>query len=119
MPRKKQTTDTPEVARKGIKTSRGTPIFYNEKKQRTNLTLTPTAVKGLEEFAEQLNLSISEFIERIGRGIIPVLLKDGIVENGASIEEKIAGRVVEMLGKKRLFNEREWYGMLEEILFIT
>ena len=76
MPRTKRITDTPEAARKGIKAAKGQPIFYSEKKQRVNLTLTPTASEGLEKFAQALNLSVSEFVERIGRGTIPFTLWD-------------------------------------------
>lgn len=101
MPRMKRTTDTPEAARKGIKTSKGQPIFYSEKKQRANFTLTPTAIEGLEKFAQQLNLSVSEFIERIGRGTIPVAI-EGLVEQEADCAERIDRRVPEMLGKPQL-----------------
>ena len=101
MPRTKRITDTPEAARKGIKTSKGQPIFYAEKKQRVNLTLTPTASQGLGKFAQALNLSISEFIERIGRGIIPVLVEDS-AEQEADCAERVDRRIAEMLGKPQL-----------------
>lgn len=41
---------------------------YEEAKQRCNLTLTPTAIASLDTFATQLNISRSEFVERIARG---------------------------------------------------
>lgn len=101
MPRIKRITDTPEAARRGIKTAKGQPIFYAEKKQRVNLTLTPTASEGLEKFAQPLNLSVSEFMERIGRGIIPVLVEDS-VEPEADCAASVDGRVAERLGKPQL-----------------
>lgn len=101
MPRTKRITDTPEAARSGIKTSKGKPIFYAEKKRRVNLTLTPTASEGLEKFAQALNLSVSEFIERIGRGLIPVLAKDS-VEQEADCAARVDRRIAEMLGKPQL-----------------
>jgi len=107
MPRTKRITETPEAVRKGTKTSKGQPIFYSEKKQRVNLTLTPTASEGLEKFAQALNLSVSEFIERIGRGLIPVLAKES-VEQEADCVERIDRRVAEMLGKPQLAHSHHW-----------
>ena len=101
MPRTKRITDTPEAARRGIKTSKGQPIFYNENKKRVNLTLTPTASEGLEKFAQALNLSVSEFIERIGRGFYPVLVKH-LVEQEADCAARVDRRIAEMLGKPQL-----------------
>lgn len=57
---------------KGIKSMRGRPEMYSEVKAKVSFTLTPTAVKGLDDLSSSLNLSRSEFIERIGRAIIPV-----------------------------------------------
>lgn len=93
MPRTKRITDTPESARKGIKTAKGQPVFYGEKKKRVNFTLTPTALEELEKFSQALNLSVSEFIERIGRGIVPVLVNDAGVQepgNTESLEQQFA-----------------------------
>lgn len=41
---------------------------YEEIKQRCNLSLTPTAIANLDAFATQLNISRSEFVERLARG---------------------------------------------------
>lgn len=41
---------------------------YEEVKQRCNLSLTPTAIANLDAFATQLNISRSEFVERLARG---------------------------------------------------
>lgn len=46
------------------------PVLYDEFKRSLDLTLTPTAKQGLSELAKEWNLSKSELIERIGRGII-------------------------------------------------
>lgn len=48
------------------------PALYDELKSSLDLTLTPTGKKGLEQQARKWNLSKSELIERIGRGIIPL-----------------------------------------------
>ena len=100
MPQMKRITDTPEAARKGIKTVKGQPVFYGEKKKRVNFTLTPTALEELEKFAQALNLSVSEFIERIGRGIIPVLVNDAGVQEPDSVES-LAQQVAERLQATR------------------
>ncbi|MBD2255194.1 hypothetical protein H6G14_28655 [Nostoc parmelioides FACHB-3921] len=59
-------------AQKGLKSKRGQPEIYDELKTKQTLTLTPTAVKGLDKIAELLGISRSELVERIGRGIIPL-----------------------------------------------
>lgn len=60
------------MSKKGQKNLRGEPEIWDELKKRYSMTLTPTAVKGLDALAKSMNLSRSEFIERIGRGIIPL-----------------------------------------------
>jgi len=55
---------------KGQKKSKGVPELYNEVKKRVNLSLTPTAIAGLDRLSEELNLSRSELVEQIGRGLI-------------------------------------------------
>jgi len=57
---------------KGKKTSKGYPELYDEVKKRVNLSLTPTAIAGLDKLAQELDLSRSELVERIGRGSIPL-----------------------------------------------
>lgn len=54
-------------ASKGVKSRRGCPELYDELKQPTTVALTPTAVRGLDELSADMQLSRSEFIERIGR----------------------------------------------------
>ena len=57
---------------KGKKTSQGYPELYDEVKKRVNLSLTPTAIAGLDKLSQELNLSRSELVEQIGRGLIPL-----------------------------------------------
>ena len=58
---------------KGRKKLRGQPELYDEVKGQVNLSLTATGVQGLDTLAKKMGLSRSEFIEQIGRGILPVL----------------------------------------------
>ncbi|MFM2315025.1 MAG: hypothetical protein RLZZ04_4301 [Cyanobacteriota bacterium] len=57
---------------KGQKKSKGVPELHDEVKKRVNLSLTPTAIAGLDKLAEEFNLSRSELVEQIGRGNIPL-----------------------------------------------
>lgn len=45
---------------------------YGEKKVYMNNAVTPTAQAGLDAIAKSMNLSRSELLERIGRGILQV-----------------------------------------------
>lgn len=47
---------------------------YEAKKSRVNLSLTEVGVDGLDILAQTFNLSRSEFVERIGRGLIPIAI---------------------------------------------
>jgi hypothetical protein len=60
------------MGKKGFQNKRGIPELWDELKTRINISLTPTAVKGLDELAQQRELSRSELVERIGRGVIPL-----------------------------------------------
>jgi len=51
---------------------RGQPEIYNELKKITSFSITPTAQLGLKQLSEQLNISRSELIERIGRGLLTI-----------------------------------------------
>jgi hypothetical protein len=57
---------------KGQKKSKGVPELHNEVKKRVNLSLTPTAIAGLDKLSEEFNLSRSELVEQIGRSNIPL-----------------------------------------------
>ena len=63
------------MAKRGQKSRRGQPEFYEEVKLRTSLALTPTARQGLDQLAHTLGLSRSEFVERIGRQLISIQLE--------------------------------------------
>jgi len=57
---------------KGIACRKGEPIFWDELKERINLSLTPTAIAKLTQIADQENLTRSEALERILIGILPM-----------------------------------------------
>lgn len=61
--------------RKGVKSMRGQPEVYDELKKIVSFSITPTAMTGLERLSEQLNISRSELIERIGRGLLTIAEK--------------------------------------------
>ncbi len=52
---------------------RGQPEYYEEVKERSTFSLTPTAKTGLNQLSRSLSLSMSELIEQIGRGHIQLL----------------------------------------------
>ena len=54
----------------GSKRVRGEPVLYDEVKQTMNTKLTPTVIHKLEDLAIQYQISRSEVIERVFRGII-------------------------------------------------
>jgi metal-responsive CopG/Arc/MetJ family transcriptional regulator len=53
----------------------GIPDLWDEVKRKVSMTLTPTAIKGLDELASVEGISRSEFVERIGRRIFAVNTK--------------------------------------------
>lgn len=57
---------------KGVKSMRGQPEIYDELKKIVSFSITPTAQLGLERLSEQLKISRSELIERIGRGLLTI-----------------------------------------------
>ncbi len=60
------------MGKKNLRSIKGVGDYWGEVKRSLNLTVTPTAIEGLENLAKAHQLSKSEFVERIGRGIIPV-----------------------------------------------
>lgn len=62
-----------KVARKGLKSMRGKPEAYDELKTVTTISITAKGLAGLDCLARTRNISRSEFVERIGRGMIQVL----------------------------------------------
>lgn len=70
-------------------TKDGRPPLHDEKKTAHNVTVTPTAWKGVKEQADSLGCSsISELFEQIGRGNIRLTQTKNIA-NCASIVELI------------------------------
>jgi hypothetical protein len=59
---------------KGHKSTRGRAEIYDEVKGTKTLSLTKTAVQGLDRQAEALGISRSELVERIGRGVISLVI---------------------------------------------
>lgn len=52
---------------------KGQPIGdYGEMKTRITVSVTPTAVNGIDAIAESMKISRSELLERIGRGLLKV-----------------------------------------------
>lgn len=49
------------------KRGRGQPRHYEENKEKVTIRITPTAIANLDAFATQLNISRSEFVERLAR----------------------------------------------------
>jgi len=60
-------------SRKGVKSMRGQPEIYDEIKKAVSFGITPTARLGLARISKQLNISRSELIEQIGRGILTIV----------------------------------------------
>ena len=65
---------------KGQKKLKGVPELHDEVKKRVNLSLTPTAIAGLDKLSQELNLSRSELVEQIGRGSIPIAEQSSLSE---------------------------------------
>jgi uncharacterized membrane protein affecting hemolysin expression len=64
------------MAKKGMKSSRGKPEMYSEVKVSICIALTPTAIAELNELAQSMQLSRSEFVEQIARGLIRLNLNN-------------------------------------------
>ncbi|NER40047.1 MAG: ribbon-helix-helix protein, CopG family [Oscillatoria sp. SIO1A7] len=45
-------------------------MAWNERKERLGINITPTAIKALDIRAQQLDLSRSELIEQLARGLV-------------------------------------------------
>ena len=61
------------MGKKGVRSSKGQPEAYDEVKTRINLSLTSTAVKGLDELTSEIGLaSRSDLVEQIGRRLLPL-----------------------------------------------
>lgn len=63
------------MAKKGMKSRRGRPEMYSEVKVDVCLALTRTGIGKLDNLARSMQLSRSEFVEQIVRGLIEISLK--------------------------------------------
>jgi hypothetical protein len=61
---------------KGLKSTKGRGDYYDEPKKKQTFSLTPTAIEGLDKLAAPLDISRSELVERIGRGIISLTIEE-------------------------------------------
>ncbi|MBD2254451.1 hypothetical protein [Nostoc parmelioides] len=59
-----------KIVRPGLKSMRGQPETYDELKKIVSVSLTPTALAGIDKISRDYMISRSEFLERIGRSII-------------------------------------------------
>ncbi|MBD2203535.1 hypothetical protein H6G33_29665 [Calothrix sp. FACHB-1219] len=75
------------MGKKGQKGQKDVPELYDEVKKRVNLALTPTGIDGLDAIAESMDLSRSEFVERIGRKLIPVNVSSLSLEDQQAIKK--------------------------------
>ncbi len=82
--RKRQQHEKKPV-RKGRKSLRGQPEIYDEIKKIASFSITPTAIDGLRKISSELNLSRSELIERIGRGVFVITEVKTGTENKSNI----------------------------------
>ena len=57
---------------KGGRRVKGEGAMYNETKKFVTFTLTPSGIARLNALADQYDVSRSEFVEQVARGIIPV-----------------------------------------------
>lgn len=63
-----------------VRSQKGVGEIYSETKKAVSVAITPTGLKGLDAIASKLDISRSELVERIGRGIVEVKLPDNSVE---------------------------------------
>ncbi|MGF1990129.1 MAG: hypothetical protein RMY62_020005 [Nostoc sp. ZfuVER08] len=75
------------MGKKGQKGQKDVPELYDEVKKRVNLALTPTGIEGLDAIAESMDLSRSEFVERIGRKLISVNVSSLAQEDKQAIKK--------------------------------
>lgn len=58
------------MPRKGHKSTAGVGDLYETPKTRLNLSVTETAKSALQARADELDISISELVERFSRGLV-------------------------------------------------
>ncbi|HYX16201.1 MAG TPA: hypothetical protein VE944_17890 [Nostoc sp.] len=62
----------------GLKSLRGQPEFYDELKKVVSVSLTPTAIEGLNNISRAYMISRSELMEQIGRHVIQLIKVDNL-----------------------------------------
>lgn len=67
-----------KISRQGLKSLRGQPEAYDELKKIVSVSLTPTAIEGLNNLSRAYMISRSELIERIGRDVIQLIKVDNL-----------------------------------------
>lgn len=67
--------------KKGVKSQRGIPQIHEEVKKKISVSVTPSAIKGLDTLAKKYQLSRSELIEQIGRGSIWLTVPDDLTKS--------------------------------------
>ena len=82
------------------------PALYDELKRRLNLTLTPTAIEGLNGRAQEWDLSKSELVEQIGRGIILLLSPQEVERLGEFSITQPPNSVSNSTGEGRIKGEK-------------
>ncbi len=95
------------------KLGRGRPLRHGEKKERREITVTPTAWAGLEALAAKGDCSVSELVERLGRGLLSTsgeLLGDEPQGDALTITEWAItnGKAVDTQGRRyRVMREKD------------
>jgi len=90
--------DNKGKSRKGGRRVKGEGAIYSETKKFVTFTLTPSGIAHLNELADQYDLSRSEFVEQIARGVIP--LSSGSPQPAPENEQASPEKDTPSLGKK-------------------
>lgn len=77
----------PKKGQKGQKSLKGQPELYDELKNRVAMSLTPTAVAGLDAVAKSMDLSRSELVEQIGRGLFSLSRPETVILTPEQVDQ--------------------------------
>lgn len=77
----------PKKGQKGQKSLKGQPELYDELKNRVTVSLTPTAVAGLDAVAKSMDLSRSELVEQIGRGLLSLSRPEAVTLTSSQVDQ--------------------------------
>ncbi len=77
----------PKKGQKGQKSLKGQPELYDELKNRVAMSLTPTAVAGLDAVAKSMDLSRSELVEQIGRGLLSLSRPEAVTLTPSQVDQ--------------------------------